>query len=1095
MDSSASSPSVVILPDVPHELAGAPVAAWSEPLTIDSYLPLEPSLYPEFFEYRVYQGSSGRVYPLPFHERIASEKAPHRWQAIHLENRWVRLVILPELGGRIYIAYDKTTDYDFFYRNNVIKPALVGLAGPWVSGGVEFNWPQHHRPATFLPTDWEIENEEDGSVTVWCSDHDPFARMKGMHGIRLRPDGSLVEARVRLYNRTEQTQTFLWWANVAAAVSDDYQSFFPTDVHYVADHARRAVTAFPHSDGRYYGVDYPARVDAEHPDADRLDWYCNIPVPTSYMVLSSEDEFFGGYDHGRKAGFVHVADRTISPGKKQWTWGNAEFGWAWDRNLTDTDGPYVELMAGVYTDNQPDFSFIAPGETKSFSQFWYPISQIGPAHQANRDAALRLDATTSDGATDVTVGVSVTREFPGLEVRVTSADGHALHSVVQDAGPGQPVITGARIPHELAPDELIVTVIHEDRTVLSWRPRKCEEAEAPASAQVPAAPEEITTNEELVLTGQYLEQYRHATRGPVPYWEEALRRDPGDIWANLGLAGTLEKAGRFAESEQHLRAALTRQLKHVANPANGEAFYRLGINLAHQGRDDEATEAFSKAVWNAATRPASHFALAQIAARDGDWGRAEEHARQAIRFDGEHLQAHCVLAVALRRQGRAAEATAVVDAQLRVDPLDQWTRHLAGRSMTSDAPTLLDVALEYGRLGAFAEASGLLDRAAKASARTTLGQVQIAPLVHYHAARFCSMAGDRTTARAQLALARHSDARHCLASRLDDVAALRFAIEEANDARALALLGSWHYDKENYPDAIECWRRAAEGELAPDDAAVVHRNLGIAAFNMLHEWDLAREHFEHARRLRPLDAKLLYEYDQLCARLGEDSATRRERLERSSSLLADRDDLTVTYAELLTTTGAPEQARELLSGRAFQPWEGGEGMVLAAWEHALCAIARKALDVAPLEAVAAMRSALRPPLNLGEARHPLQNAAELEFLLGEALTRAGKPGQAEQAWRKAAAYSGDFSAMSTQPFSDKTSWSILALRSLGDAEAAHDLTDELRRYVDELRRTPATIDYFATSLPALLIFHESPEAARDRLVAVIDGQLARLARG
>ncbi len=56
------------------------------------------------------------------------------------------------------------------------------LTGPWISGGVEFNWPQHHRPATFLPTDVSIEREADGSVTVWCSDHDPFARMKGMHG-------------------------------------------------------------------------------------------------------------------------------------------------------------------------------------------------------------------------------------------------------------------------------------------------------------------------------------------------------------------------------------------------------------------------------------------------------------------------------------------------------------------------------------------------------------------------------------------------------------------------------------------------------------------------------------------------------------------------------------------------------------------------------------------------------------------------------------------------------------------------------------------------------------------------------------------------
>jgi hypothetical protein len=285
------------------------------------------------------------VYPLPFVERIASEPEQHEWQAIHLENRYVRLVVLPELGGRIHIGYDKTSGYDFFYRNNVVKPALVGLTGPWISGGVEFNWPQHHRPATFLPVETEIELSDDGSVTVWCSDHDPFARMKGTHGVRLHPDRSVIELVVRLHNRTSERQTFLWWANVAVRVHDDYQSFFPQDVGYVADHARRAITAFPAADRPYYGVDYPERARVE-PGSDRIDYYRNIPVPTSYMVVDSAEEFFGGYDHAADAGFVHWADRRISPGKKQWTWGDAPFGHSWDAHLTDSDGPYVELMAG-----------------------------------------------------------------------------------------------------------------------------------------------------------------------------------------------------------------------------------------------------------------------------------------------------------------------------------------------------------------------------------------------------------------------------------------------------------------------------------------------------------------------------------------------------------------------------------------------------------------------------------------------------------------------------------------------------------------------------------------------------------------------------
>ena len=202
------------------------------------------------------------MFPLPFHERIDQNKRPHSWQAVHLENEWVRVVVLPELGGRIHIGYDKVADYDFFYRNNVIKPALVGLTGPWISGGVEFNWPQHHRPGTYLPVEATIEHDDDGSCTVWLSAIDPLSRMKGMHGVCLRPGKSCIELRVRLHNPTPVTQTFLWWANVATEVNEAYQSFFPEDVHYVADHAKRAISSFPLCADKYYGADYVGR--AQH---------------------------------------------------------------------------------------------------------------------------------------------------------------------------------------------------------------------------------------------------------------------------------------------------------------------------------------------------------------------------------------------------------------------------------------------------------------------------------------------------------------------------------------------------------------------------------------------------------------------------------------------------------------------------------------------------------------------------------------------------------------------------------------------------------------------------------------------------------------
>src|SRR5262247_2554063 len=222
------------------------IRAWVETVNIPTYGVGAPDKNPMFLEKRVYQGSSGAVYPHPVIDRVFDEKVDQEYTAVFLENRYLKIMLLPELGGRVQMALDKTNGYHFVYYNRVIKPALVGLAGPWISGGIEFNWPQHHRPATFLPVDWEVEEHADGSKTIWCGDHDPMCRMKGMHGVCLHPGKAYLELKVRVYNRTPLVQTFLWWANVATRVHEAYQSFFPPDVYYVADHARRSMSEYPH---------------------------------------------------------------------------------------------------------------------------------------------------------------------------------------------------------------------------------------------------------------------------------------------------------------------------------------------------------------------------------------------------------------------------------------------------------------------------------------------------------------------------------------------------------------------------------------------------------------------------------------------------------------------------------------------------------------------------------------------------------------------------------------------------------------------------------------------------------------------------------
>lgn len=259
-----------------------------EIVKIPTYKTAEAEKSPLFIEKRAYQGSTGKVYPLPVTEKIYDEKELKEYKALILENDFIYVMILPELGGRIQRAYDKTNGYDFVYYNHVIKPAFVGLAGPWISGGIEFNWPQHHRPSTFSPVDYSISENADGSVTAYVGETDVMYGTKGMAAITVYPDKAYIEIKGTFYNPTDYPQTFLWWANPAVAVNDNTFSVFPPDVNAVYDHGKRDVSTFPIATGEYYKYDYSAGVDISR--------YKNIKVPTSYMAAHSDFDFIGNFD-------------------------------------------------------------------------------------------------------------------------------------------------------------------------------------------------------------------------------------------------------------------------------------------------------------------------------------------------------------------------------------------------------------------------------------------------------------------------------------------------------------------------------------------------------------------------------------------------------------------------------------------------------------------------------------------------------------------------------------------------------------------------------------------------------------------------------
>ncbi|MCR2784207.1 MULTISPECIES: DUF5107 domain-containing protein [unclassified Microbacterium] len=1058
------APSRIHLPLAPADqqalLDAGGVACWSEPVEIDTYEAGEPDRYPLFLDRRVYQGSSGRVYPLPMIDHVSHVKRARLWQAIHLENATVRLMLLPELGGRIHIGYDKVAGYDFFYRNNVIKPALVGLAGPWISGGVEFNWPQHHRPATFLPVDSRIQREDDGAVVVWHSDLDPLQRMRGVHGIRLRPESSLIELEARLHNRTDVPQTFLWWANVAARSHERYQSFFPDDVAWVADHARRAVTAFPRADRPYYGVDYPA-LAAERADADRIDVYSNIPVPTSYMITDTADEFFGGYDHAADAGFVHWADRAISPGKKQWTWGDGAIGRAWDAQLTDDDGPYVELMAGVYTDNQPDFAWLAPGETKTFSQFWFPIHRVGPVRQATTDAAVSL-TSHPDGAR---VGIIATRPVPGAVVTVETAAGVAAQWSA-DLAPDAPLLRTLPVPEAEVTAIRVRTGAGAD--LVTWT-RRAGTAAEPWVATAPDAAAEIHSSDELNLTAQHLLQYRHPSRSPVPYLQEALRRDPGDTRAATALGAWHLSRGGYASARELLQTAVARLTRRNLNPRDGEAHYLLGLALERTGDHPGADTAFATAAWVHAWRVPATLGRARLALR-------ADRAADALALASavaDVPEAARLRVLALRRLHRDAEAATALAALVEADPLDAATQALAGERIAVEPRALLDVAVEFARAGCFAEAlAATADPAAPAPA--AFGNPE--PMRRLLRAAWFDQAGDEAAAAGERAAAAASDPALAFPAGLDQFDALAAAITaEPGHLVARALRGMWLLDAGRPALALADLRAAT---AAGTDDPVAWRNLALAVMQTGGSPATADAAYERALMLSD-DARLVFERDLLAQVRNLTPAERLALLRERPPLLDARDDLALVHATLLLDVDRVDEAWDLLTGRAFRPFEGGEGRVIAAFDRASCAIARRLLDAgAADDAASLLADGLVPPASLGEGRHPAEPQAERLVLLGDARAARDDLDGAREAWETACAATP--LAVAPRPADDADFWIGTAHLRLGEVDRAAAAWTRLEQRAAELEQSPDEADYFATSLPELLVFDVDTAAARRR---------------
>ena len=971
----------------------------SEQLTIPTY-PVGPGeKNPLFYTGRSYQGAKGPVYPYPMLDKLSDVRRDVRYEAIYLENPYIQVCVLPEIGGRVLSALDKTNGYDFVYRQHVIKPALIGMLGAWISGGIEWDIPHHHRPTTFMPVEYSIAEGPAGQKTLWIGETERRNRTRWIIGMTIHPDRSYLEVTTRIFNRTPYAQSILCFTNVAVHVDENYQVIFPPATEYGTQHAKPEFIRWPVADGRYGMADYSG-VD--------VSWWKNHPEHLSIFAWGNEGDFFGGYDHGRRAGIVHVADHRTVPGKKFFTFGNGARGQAWDRMLTDEDGPYLELMAGALSDNQPDYSWLQPGEMRTATQYWYPVRDLGGVSSANREAALHL-STDSPGR--VRVAVNTTSPHRDAVVLLRIGGREVLRRTVT-VSPAEPVAVDFTPPDGAQPHEVEASLLTSaGRELIRYRPAPPAGAPTPIPVRPPGPPPKVETVEQLYLAGLRLEQFHSPASEPEPYYEEALRRDEHDVNTNTALGIRLCRKGRFDLAEKHLRKAAERLTHNYTHPRNGEPLYYLGLALRRQGLDAPAGDALSYAAWSYAFRSASCLLLAEMAMSDGDNAAAREAIEQSLALNAHNTRALNLKAVLARKAGLFDEALAVTDSVLQLDPLDLWARNeqaiiqagRAGRTdqgppekstgpLGGDVQSHLELACDYESAGLWDEAIDVLSHLDHAAGDY--------PMVNYALGYFHHQAGRPERAGEHWRRAARMESDYCFPHRIEAVGWLRSAMEDnPADARAPYYLGNLLYDHQPVR-AVAAWERSREVDAS---LATVHRNLALAYARFDADDRRATASMEKAFDLDRTDPRVLLELDQLLASAGADPAPRLARLEAHVDVAAKRDDCLLQMIHLLTFEGRFDEALALLTGRRFHVWEGGEYAAHNAYVEANLAKGRALVKAdRHTEALRAYESALEYPENLEAGRpHDGGRAPEVYWLIGSAWDALGDDRQARAGFARA----------------------------------------------------------------------------------------------
>ncbi len=954
-----------------------------------------------------------RVYPYPMQTDITRRKKLKPYRVVEMENEYIKVLILPDVGGRILAAHDKTYDnFDFIYHNHVIKPGLVALRGAWLSGGIEWNFPTlGHTVNTFSPVNWRILKGDDGSVTCVVGTEEWVRRMKWEVFITLYPGRSYFKTFIRLYNRTLTHNRGYFWANAAVHAWHDTRVIFPPATYTYAGRRRN-----PQPWPIYRGLD--------------RSWYKNTPYAHDYFCGQPGD-FNGAYNYERDCGTVHYAYRYESPGKKFWTWGTAPAGALWEKILTDRDGQYIEVQSGRLL-TQGDTWIFEPHLVEQWEEFWYPVKKIGGFVKANPDAALNFE----ERAGKLLIALNTTGRYEKARIKVFCGDKLYFEEELS--------ITPAdyyrkQLRARACPFWKVIFEDRAGREIISYTTRRPSPLKP--ELQPDFSMKEKATVEETFLKGYYA--YKHwDDEAAVYYFKKALEMDPGFTPALRWLGILKFKMGLFSQARQLFNRVLQR------NEDDHTARYYRALSGIKSGQMDRVEEDLYMVGRRAAYRHIAPYLLASLRIKEGRLRQAASLLRRALLQNPDDTKAKIMLAAVLRHLGEKSRAGELLEQALKEDPISPLAileaylqgRHQELSHLRSDPQYYLEVSCDYAEMNLLEDALSVLELFRRRVSKPH-------PLVLYYAGYYNLLLGRKQKAIELFRLAAQAPPDYVFPFRTETEAVLKTAINlNPSDWKACYYLGNLLTAKMRWKEGLSWFLKAASFKPA---FSVLYRNLGQIYWVKLKDYEKAIKAYEKAVELSPSDYRLYVDLDELYFITGRQKE--RERLFRKAPAeVKENYNYLLKRADYLVNMGRFKEALEILRRNIFLPWEGWtrahQIYVMAHLKRALDFIAKGNYSRALKDIMAATEY----PENLGTGRPAFPVFAREYFLLGLCYKLMGKS-------RKASHYFALASSSKASLLSHHTYYRALALAETGERGRAFELLAQLRR--EALRRARISLKY------------------------------------